>query len=454
MHTFIDQHLLNKYNSNAPRYTSYPTALAFEPGFTHADFIQAAHNSSQQYLSLYVHIPFCHSLCYYCGCNKIVTRQQDKADIYLNYLENEMLLKARLFQHKKVRQIHLGGGTPNFLNTTQITRLMTILRNHFTVLQDAEVSIEIDPRSINPSYLDHLKQLGFNRVSFGVQDTNPKVQEAINRLQDTRFVASLVTRAKQLGFKSVNLDLIYGLPWQDQQTFATTLADVLAMQPERISLFSYAHLPERFAAQRKIHQHWLPSAHLKSLLMLNAMSTLTEHGYDMIGMDHFALRSDELAQAQRAGTLQRNFQGYTVLQNSDVLGLGVSSISTIGNTFSQNFKDLNAYYASLDNTGDALEKGITLSQDDLIRGQVIKELMCNGRVVKQAIAEQFDIDFNQYFAGSLCQLTPFIADGLLNHDAGFIELQAKGRLLVRHIAMCFDAYASDAAQRNRYSKVI
>jgi oxygen-independent coproporphyrinogen-3 oxidase len=453
MYSLTDTHLLKKYNTNAPRYTSYPTALTFTKDFSAADFICAVKRSTQKDLALYIHIPFCHSLCYYCGCNKVVTRQQDKADIYLNYLENEILLRARLFLHKKVHQVHFGGGTPSFLTVAQISRSMDILRSHFSLVKNAEISIEIDPRRISPVYLDHLKQQGFNRISFGVQDTNKKVQVAINRLQDTQFIAQLVKRAKQLGFKSVNLDLIYGLPWQDEHTFAKTLSDIIAMQPDRVSLFSYAHLPTRFAAQRKIHDNWLPSPELKALLMLQAISTLTNHGYEMIGMDHFALRTDELTQAQRAGVLHRNFQGYTVLQNCDLLGLGVSSISTIGNTFSQNHKELNDYYASLDDSGDALEKGVVLTQDDQIRASVIKDLMCNGRIDKQNVEQNYHIDFDHYFADSLLKLEQFIDDGLITQSNKKIELQAKGRLLVRHIAMVFDAYTAKE-QCTQYSKVL
>lgn len=454
MYNLIDNNLLKKYNTNAPRYTSYPTALLFNDDFTNADFINAVQQSKQQDLSLYIHIPFCHSLCYYCGCNKLVTRQQDKADIYLNYLENEIRQRAGLFLHKKVRQIHLGGGTPSFLTTEQISRLMALLRQYFTISSDAEISIEIDPRRIRADYLDHLRQEGFNRVSFGVQDTNEKVQIAINRVQSTEFIAQLVARAKQLGFSSVNLDLIYGLPWQNEQTFATTLADVIAMKPERISLFSYAHLPSRFAAQRKIHDNWLPTPELKSLLMLYAISILTGAGYEMIGMDHFALREDELAQAQKAGQLHRNFQGYTVLQECDLLGLGVTSISTIGNTFSQNYKDLNHYYSALDDRGEATEKGVILTQDDQIRARAIKDLMCNGRIYKIDYEQDFSITFDHYFAASLVLLKPFVEDGLVKLSGDHIRLQANAKLLVRNIAMCFDAYAQNDAQRSRYSKVI
>lgn len=446
--------LLSKYNTHAPRYTSYPTALGFSEEFTRQQFVEAIQQSSSRFLCLYIHIPFCHSLCYYCGCNKIVTRHQHKADIYLDYLEKEIVGQSALFQKYKVQQLHLGGGTPSFLNEVQMTRLMEILNRQFTIVHDAEMSIEIDPRKIQLSYIDMLKQQGFNRISIGVQDTNEKVQLAINRPQDTQFVAKLVERAQQLAFTSVNVDLIYGLPWQDQVTFATTLADVMAMRPERISLFSYAHLPSRFAAQRKILDHWLPSPDLKVKLMHQAIEMLTQQGYIFIGMDHFALPNDQLSKAYRAGTLHRSFQGYTTHGNSDLLGLGLSSISSINHTYSQNYKDLLGYYESLDEKGNALEKGVSLSLDDQIRAAVIKDVMCNGKVFKSTIERQFNICFNDYFSAEIINLQPMAIDGLISLSEDIFQVINAGRLLVRHIASVFDAYQSSQLQNIALSRVV
>jgi oxygen-independent coproporphyrinogen III oxidase len=446
--------LLKKYNTHAPRYTSYPTALTFNNEFTRQQFVSAVQHSLSRSLSLYIHIPFCHSLCYYCGCNKIVTRHQQKADVYLDYLEKEMEGQALLFRRYKVKQIHLGGGTPSFLNETQMSRLMAMIGKYFKVFIDAEVSIEIDPRRIQLDYVDMLKQEGFNRISVGVQDTNQKVQSAINRPQDTEFVAKLVERAQQLGFNSVNLDLIYGLPWQDELTFAKTLADILLMKPERISLFSYAHMPSRFAAQRKILDHWLPNTELKSRLMRQAIQTLTQNGYIFIGMDHFALPNDELSKAYRAGDLHRNFQGYTTHGDCDLLGLGVSSISAIDNTFSQNKKELMDYYDSLDAGGNALEKGVGLSTDDVLRSTIIRDLMCNGKVNKLDIERQFKLHFDDYFKQELVNLAFLKQDGLIEVDAATIQVTSRGRLLVRHIASVFDAYMQKDSLTSQLSKVI
>ena len=325
--------ILSKYNINGPRYTSYPTALEFHSEFTDVDLIQAIDSSERRDLALYLHIPFCHSLCYYCGCNKIVTRHRDKADEYLDFLLKEIENKARYFDTYRVSQLHLGGGTPSFLTQAQFNRLVKALKSHFVFEDDAEMGIEIDPREVELDLLDRLRALGFNRLSFGLQDTNLEVQQAIKRVQDTEFVAELMTRGRALGFSSINLDVIYGLPHQTAERFARTLEDVLALNPDRVSLFSYAHLPARFAAQKKIKDEWLPNGEAKLALMLAAIETFTSRGYVAIGMDHFAKPTDELAQAQASGLLHRNFQGYTVKGNCDLLGLGVSAISAIGHLF-------------------------------------------------------------------------------------------------------------------------
>ncbi|RDV24480.1 oxygen-independent coproporphyrinogen III oxidase [Alteromonas aestuariivivens] len=446
--------LLNKYNRNGPRYTSYPTALEFRSKLPQSLLTNAAADSSAKGLSLYIHIPFCHNLCYYCGCNKIVTRHQDKADRYLDYLEQEIALRSTAFRHMPVRQLHLGGGTPSFLTLAQQARLMTLLKQHFDLRPDLECSIELDPRGVTTEYLDGLYQLGYNRISIGVQDITPKVQAAINRIQSTSHIEELVAHAHHIGFSSVNLDLIYGLPHQTLQTFRATLSAVQSMAPQRISLFSYAHLPQRFAAQRKIKDEWLPQAGLKSQLMEMAMQVLQQAGYQQIGMDHFALPEDELAKAQRHGDLHRNFQGYTTQGELDLLGLGVSSISAVANVYAQNPKTLNGYYAALDGDGGLVDKGCVLSRDDEIRRYVIQQLMCNLTLDFSAVKRQFAIDVEEYFADELQRLKPFVNDGLMTVDNCGLRVYEAARVLIRAICMQFDAYLLPTVNHNRYSRVI
>ena len=451
---FLDDSLLRKYNTNGPRYTSYPTALEFSDTFTHNALVDAIQNSKHESLSLYIHIPFCHSLCYYCGCNKIVTRHHDKADIYLAYLAQEIIHRAALFPHKKVTQLHLGGGTPSFLTHQQLSRLVATLRENFSFAEQLEMSIEIDPREIELNLAEHLLSLGFNRLSIGVQDIDAKVQEAINRPQSTQFVHDFISHAKNIGFSSINIDLIYGLPFQTSETFAATLDKAHEMDVDRISLFSYAHLPDRFAAQRKIKDDWLPSVEDKFSLMRQAIETLCNMGYEFIGMDHFAKPSDELAIAQNQGTLHRNFQGYTTQGDADLLGLGVSSISHIGNALAQNNKDLKTYYKAIDEQNHALEHGVKLSYDDTIRAAVIRELMCHYQVNKSKISKQFDIDFDQYFAKELISLQGFYDDGLVSNTNNSIIVAPKARLLLRNICMTFDIYMQKHINKSRFSRVI
>jgi len=455
---FFDTALLNKYNTSGPRYTSYPTALEFHDQFNDNDLKTAIKVSPNRELSLYVHIPFCHSLCYYCGCNKVITRHRDKADTYLEFLAKEITSRAKLFQHYTVKQLHWGGGTPSFLTHEQITKLVSLLKENFNFAEQVEMSIEIDPREIELDLAQHLFDLGFNRLSLGVQDIDLKVQQTINRVQSTEFIGDFIAKAKKVGFKSINVDLIYGLPHQNSDTFSKTLAKVHQWDVERISLFSYAHLPSRFAAQRKLRDEWLPSVDAKFGLMKQAIETLCNYGYEFIGMDHFAKPDDELAIAQKNGSLHRNFQGYTTKGNCDLLGLGVSSISAIGNSYSQNIKELTAYYHAIDDHQHAVEKGLTLTQDDVIRGEVIRELMCNLYVSKQAINEQFkaidEFNFDDYFSDDLLTLKTFEDDGLLTNSADAIAVKQKARLLIRNICMSFDAYMKKKVNQQRFSRVI
>ncbi|MBA6352568.1 MULTISPECIES: oxygen-independent coproporphyrinogen III oxidase [unclassified Colwellia] len=451
---FFDPKLLSKYNTSGPRYTSYPTALEFHDEFSEQDFIQAVKDSPNRELSLYVHIPFCHSLCYYCGCNKVITRHRDKADTYLEFLAEEISSRAEFFTDYTVKQLHWGGGTPSFLTHIQITKLVSLLKEKFTFAEHVEMSIEIDPREIEMNLAEHLFDLGFNRLSIGVQDIDKKVQETINRVQSTEFISDFIAHAKAVGFKSINIDLIYGLPHQTIETFTKTLNKAHEMDVDRISLFSYAHIPNRFAAQRKLRDEWLPSVQEKFALMKLAIEKLCGFGYDFIGMDHFAKPNDELSIAQKEGSLHRNFQGYTTKGGCDLLGLGVSSISNIGTSFSQNIKELQAYYKAIDTRKNAQVKGVSLSTDDVIRGEVIRELMCNLYIDKHQISKKYDIDFAEYFAEDLPLLKTFISDGLVENTADFIKVDQKARLLIRNICMSFDAYMKQHVNQQRFSRVI
>lgn len=457
MHQFAvdwDQDLIEKYNYAGPRYTSYPTALEFNEQFDFKALAQAMTRYPQRPLSLYVHIPFCHKICYYCGCNKIVTRHQSKADDYLDALEQEMKTLTGYVSDRRVTQLHWGGGTPTFLTAEQIDRLMGLLRTHFTIADDAEISLEIDPREIPLETMDHLAALGFNRLSVGIQDFNVQVQEAINRVQDKSFIEALLERAKSVGFTSTNLDLIYGLPHQTPASFAETLAQIKALKPERLSVFNYAHLPSHFASQRKIKEADLPSAEQKLTILRNTILDLTQSGYQFIGMDHFALPDDSLAIAQREGKLHRNFQGYTTQGNCDLLGLGVSAISMIGDDYSQNHKTLREYYQQVAKDGHAQHRGIALTDDDIIRRDVIKALMCDFALEFKTIEQRFNLSFTDYFSEDLTLLAPLVDDGLLNLTSQGIRVSPTGRLLIRNIAMCFDIYFRDNLRKRQFSRVI
>lgn len=449
-----DQRLIEKYNHAGPRYTSYPTALEFNENVGEAAFQQAVERYPDRSLSLYVHIPFCHRLCYFCGCNKIVTRQLHKADRYLDVLEQEIRQRAPLFAGRRVTQLHWGGGTPTFLNASQVSRLVALLRSHFDIADDVEMSIEVDPREIALEMIDHLRAEGFNRLSMGVQDFNKNVQERVNRMQDEETIFALVQRARDCGFRSVSLDLIYGLPLQTPESFAFTLQRVIALNPDRLSVFNYAHMPALFAAQRKIKDDELPSAAQKLLILQQTIDALTGAGYQFIGMDHFAKPDDELAVAQRAGGLHRNFQGYTTQGESDLLGLGVSAISMLGDSYAQNQKALQAYYSDVEQRGNALWRGLTLTEDDCLRRDVIKALICNFALDFAAIEAQWPIVFEQYFSEDLALLAPLIADGLLEQRGRRLQVTGIGRLLIRNICMCFDRYLRQKARQQQFSRVI
>ncbi|WP_337263299.1 MULTISPECIES: oxygen-independent coproporphyrinogen III oxidase [unclassified Serratia (in: enterobacteria)] len=449
-----DLALIQKYNYSGPRYTSYPTALEFNQSYDDVAFKRAAARYPERPLSLYVHIPFCHKLCYFCGCNKLVTRQTHKADEYLAVLAREIAARAPLFAGRKVNQMHWGGGTPTYLSKQQISRLMATLRQHFDFLPDAEMSIEVDPREIELDVLDHLRAEGFNRLSMGVQDFNKEVQRLVNREQNEDFIFALIARAKALGFNSTNIDLIYGLPKQTPESFAFTLQRVAELNPDRLSVFNYAHLPNLFAAQRKIKDADLPSAQQKLDILQQTIASLTESGYQFIGMDHFARPNDELAVAQREGKLHRNFQGYTTQGDSDLLGLGVSAISMLGDSYAQNQKELKVYYADVQERGNALWRGLAMTEDDCLRRDVIKTLICNFQLSYQPIEQQYGITFADYFTPDLELLAPFERDGLVVRDEQGIRVTPRGRLLIRNICMCFDIYLRKQARTQQFSRVI
>ncbi|WP_084267034.1 oxygen-independent coproporphyrinogen III oxidase [Shewanella marina] len=449
-----DQSMIEKYNYSGPRYTSYPTALEFNDSFTEQDLLSAIEHSKSDKLSLYIHVPFCAKLCYYCGCNKIITRHQHKADQYIEYLTKEIIKRAPLFQNYTVTQMHWGGGTPTFLSPEQILKLSTLLKQHFNFAEQGEFSIEVDPREIELSMLDTLKEAGFNRISIGVQDFNKKVQVAVNREQDEQFIFDLMAKAKEMGFVSTNVDLIYGLPHQTPETFAETIARIIELSPDRLSVFNYAHLPARFAAQRKIKDEDLPRPQQKLDMLYQTIKTLTDAGYQYIGMDHFAKPDDELAKLQRSGHLHRNFQGYTTQEECDLLGLGVSSISQIGDCYAQNQKDIRPYYEAIDDHGHALWKGCALNRDDEIRRVVIKQLICHFNLDMAKIDAELDINFEDYFVDDLKLLQTFIDDGLVEINDRKITINPTGQLLIRNICMCFDVYFREKARQQQFSRVI
>ena len=455
-HLTWDPLMIQRYNRAGPRYTSYPTAVEFTPATSDACERSALAADSDKPLSLYFHIPFCRHVCYYCGCNKIVTKHRDRAEAYLAELYREIDLKAALVDRSRpVEQLHLGGGTPTYLSDDQLRQLMTYVRQRFS-LQDNEssdFSIEIDPRELGPDTLKTLRDLGFNRVSFGVQDLNERVQIAVNRVQPEEMIEAVMRDARALGFRSINIDLIYGLPHQTRSTFAETLERIIDMRPDRLSIFNYAHLPERFMPQRRINSEDLPDAPEKLTIFGTAITSLDQAGYQYIGMDHFALPDDELAIAQQKGKLHRNFQGYTTHGNCDLIGFGVSSISQIGSSFFQNQTDLG-------NWGEQLNKGLlpTMRQvssttDDLIRKTVIMSLLCHLTVNFDDLDTLFAIDSRSYLSRSVKQLSEMEKDGLVTVTSEAISVTNAGRLMVRQVCMAFDAYR-DENETRRFSKAI
>lgn len=443
----FDAELLRSYDRPTPRYTSYPTAPNFHAGFGETDLREAAAASNggptPRRLSLYVHVPFCASPCFYCGCNRIITRDTSRAESYLARLYREVALTGQLFNRdREVIQLHFGGGTPNFLSPRQLHEVVAALRRHFRFSQarERDISIELDPRFITPDDIATLGATGFNRASFGAQDFDHDVQVAVNRVQGARETMEAIDACRANGFRSVNLDLIYGLPRQTTNGFATTLDSVIAMRPDRIAMYSYAHLPHLFKPQRQIAADDLPDAALKLSLLQLAVEKLSSAGYVYVGMDHFALPEDDLALAQGRGGLHRNFMGYTTHADCDLVGLGVSAISHIGDCFSQNPRDLSSWQVALDEERLPVFRGMRLSEDDRLRAHLIQQLMCQGEVPIAALERQYAIDFPTYFAVALERLQPLIADRLVRIAPDRIAVTARGRLLVRNVAACFDRY--------------
>jgi len=453
-----DSELLRRYDLTGPRYTSYPTAVQFHNQIGGFDLLHALRESRKQSrpLSLYVHVPFCANICYYCACNKVITKDRGRSQQYLQRLQQEIrMIACHLDGQQKVEQLHLGGGTPTFLSHVELRQLMAHLRQHFNLLDDhsGDYGIEIDPREADWSTMGLLRELGFNRVSLGVQDLDPLVQRAINRLQSLSETRAIVEAARTLQFRSVNIDLIYGLPLQTPEGFARTVDEVIALQPDRLSVFNYAHLPERFMPQRRIDTAQLPSAEHKLDMLQRTIDQLTSAGYRYIGMDHFALPDDDLAIAQEEGTLQRNFQGYTTHGHCDLIGLGVSAISQIGDLYAQNTSDLAEYQNLLAGDQLAIHRGLVCNADDHIRRAVIAQLICHFNLNFASIEQAFGIDFRHYFNEAWPQLLGMASDGLIHLDARGIQVKPAGRLLVRSVCMVFDAYLSQQ-NRQRFSRVI
>lgn len=455
----ITQAHIERYDVSGPRYTSYPTADRFVEAFDAAAYLKASEQRNishwAQPLSVYVHIPFCASLCFYCACNKIVTKRYEQSEIYLNYLQRELALHLDQFaQAQVVNQLHLGGGTPTFLSDDALTRLIDMLKQAFVFSKEGEYAIEIDPRTVDEQRLQHLRQLGFNRLSFGVQDFDAAVQQAVHRVQPFAQVDRLMQQARAIGFQSINIDLIYGLPKQTPQTFRETISQVITLRPDRIALYGYAHLPSRFKPQRRILQADLPNAVDKIQMLSEAIQQLIQAGYVYIGMDHFALPEDTLAIAKQQGRLHRNFQGYSTMADQDILALGVSAIGKMGASYSQNAKTLEEYYDFIDQGQLPIVRGLALSRDDLIRRAVIMAIMCHGELSYESIELSYMIQFKAYFQTELQQLVDKATQGLVVLEEDGLKVTDMGWYFVRAIAMVFDRYLQHDANRARFSKIL
>lgn len=454
----FDEALLKKYSKSGPRYTSYPTAVQFHEGFSadsYRDWVKTS-NERGGPLSLYFHIPFCDTVCFYCGCNKVVTKDRSKAAPYLDRVYKELEMQSALFDSERVvEQLHWGGGTPTFISHDEMRELMAKTRSEFKLLDDdsGEYSIEIDPREVQTDTIALLRELGFNRMSLGVQDVDERVQVAVNRIQPEQQTLATLEAAKREGFKSISFDLIYGLPFQSVDSFARTLDRVIEIDPERLSVFNYAHLPELFKPQRRISEADLPGPQEKLEILQMTIEKLTAAGYLYIGMDHFAKPDDELAIAQREGSLYRNFQGYSTHADCDLIGIGVTSIGQVADSYSQNQKSMDEYSAAIDAGQLPIFRGVSLNADDLLRREVITQLICHFDLDKSKIEKSYHITFNDYFSDELEELKSMEQDGLLVLSLDRIVVEPKGKLLIRNICMAFDAYLRKTTNQ-RFSKVI
>ncbi|RME83992.1 MAG: oxygen-independent coproporphyrinogen III oxidase [Planctomycetota bacterium] len=449
--------MLKKYSRPGPRYTSYPTAPHFSSAFREEDYrkeIEESNRNPNLPLSLYFHLPFCKTLCYYCGCNMMITHSSKKIDDYIDWLEKEMALLAPLIHpERKVSQLHWGGGSPDYLSPEQIERLFHRITKYFSFCSESEIGIEIDPRRLTETHLSTIRRLGFNRISFGVQDFDEKVQKAVNRIQSEELTRRVVEEARELGFHSINLDLIYGLPYQTLESYQRTLEKILQLSPDRLAVFHYAHVPWLKKHQKMIPQEALPSTEEKLKMVKMIIETLTSAGYVYIGMDHFAKEDDPLTKALREKSLHRNFQGYTTFRGAEIYGFGITSISQLQNAYIQNVKLIPPYQGKLEKGKLPVALGRRLTKDDQIRRYVIIELMCNSLVQKRDVENRFGISFDSYFAKDLPKLEEFIKDGLVQERKDSILVTEAGRLVIRNIAMCFDAYLKNN-QENMYSKTI
>ncbi|MEE9447651.1 MAG: oxygen-independent coproporphyrinogen III oxidase [Arenicellales bacterium] len=459
----FDHEMISRYNRSGPRYTSYPTAVKFHENVSEAEFKRTCQAGNDDLvpapLSLYFHIPFCDTVCFYCACNKIVTKHKSRAKDYLSALYQEIELVSQHFDaDREVQQLHFGGGTPTFLSEDEISGLMWKIKSHFNACPSSkkDYSIEIDPRSVTPHYIHVLSTLGFNRYSLGVQDVDLKVQKAINRIQPVAKTMEVLEACRDSGAKSINIDLIYGLPFQTASSFKETVAAVIEMNPDRLSIFNYAHMPQLFKPQRRINEADLPSPEEKLHILKNTVEQLGTADYVYIGMDHFAKPDDELVVARATGALQRNFQGYTTHGNCDLVAMGVSSISKIRGVFSQNCKDEASYMSALNAGSLPIVKGYQMNEEDRLRAYIIQQLSCYNRVDRQAVSARFGIDFQAHFKDELETLLPMQQDGLLEISEQSIEVSPKGRLLIRNICMVFDEYLPKHQDESnvRYSKAI
>ena len=457
----FDKALINRYDCSGPRYTSYPTAVQFNTNYGPDDYCVWADDSNNDPiptdLSLYLHIPFCDTICYYCGCSKIVTKDKNKAPEYIALLKKEIALQGALFdKDRPVSQLHWGGGTPTFLSNDQISDILDTIKQHFNIPEgDAgEFGIEVDPRTVDKDRIAFLRSAGFNRISFGVQDFDTDVQVAVNRVHSKELITEVINAARENNFHSINIDLMYGLPKQTMASFEQTIQDTIDASPDRLAVYNYAHMPKMFKPQRRIEESELPSASEKLQILQMTIEKLQQAGYAYIGMDHFAKQSDDLSKAQQQGTLHRNFQGYSTHANCDIVAMGITAISQIGDNYSQNVRTIEEYREYIEQGKVPVFRGIELEADDILRRGIINELMCNNYLDIKKLEQKWGVEFEKYFADALPALHTMAEDGLIIIDENHIEVTASGRLLARTISMEFDRYLPKDKPQRRFSKVI